>query len=1060
MRTEKHLAFPGSLESPVLRRTTHRKKHIECLPQYFEQTCDQWSDELAVVCGSTQLTYLELDHRANRLAHLLRERGIAEGSKVGILLERSIECYVTLLGVLKAGAAYVPFDPSFPADRLEYIAQDAGLCDLVTDSTFHERTRVLSCPVLELDKAEIELAAQPGSRPQVRIDPSSLCYIIYTSGTTGRPKGVAVSHASIVNFLRVATPIYDVRREDRVYQGMSITFDFSFEEIWPTWIAAATLIAGPTDYRRLGQGLTNFLIENKITVLCCVPTLLATIEADVPSLRCLLVGGEACPADLVRRWARPGLRMLNTYGPTETTVTATYCELQPDKPVTLGTALPTYRVYILDEHLRPVEKGASGEICIGGPGVAIGYHNRPDLTGERFVSNPFEHDRAEAPRIYRSGDMGRFTPSGEIEYLGRIDTQVKIRGYRIEMGEIEEVLRKDQAVTNAVVKPLERDGVVQDLVGYVTLRGREVQAATTNLRERLHASLRRHLPTYMVPSFIEVLDVFPLLAAGKVDRAALPPPVSPLLCARSSPRVTAETTREVQLVEAWGEVLGRRNISVEDDFFCDLGGHSLAAARLISLLRKQPELQGLSIGDLYSHPTIRSLAQFIEGEVVTSVDKQPTASTRPAPRRHSTLRVLGCGLIQLIAIYGWMFIMGVPLLGLLYSLMLMLRFPVVELPAPFNTLAHASLPVLIAAALSWIGVFTVIFFLLPILGGRLLGRYLRPGWYPLWGKTFLLWWFYGKVLSLSAAGLLSGSPLLPPYLRLIGAKIGRHCHLPAGSIRMPMLLEIGERVSIGHGARLQPSIVEGGWLRLAPIHIGSGVFIGANSIVMAGAQIGDQSSIGEQSLVSADQIIPANEHWAGSPIKRLQTPPTLVETLTAQADDRRWPVSVIAGFIGGMLLLGMLLPLLILVPSVVIVFGTTMRFGLAWGLVSTLVSGPISVLFTCLVVIAGKWAVMPVTRAGIYPQRSGFGVRKWISGGLMAMSLGMMNTLYATLYVVPFLRLLGARIGRWSEVSTVGSLDPDMLKLGDESFVADIAVIAPAVYHRGRIALAPAQVGR
>ena len=401
-----------------------RRVRAECLPEYFEQTCDRRPHETAVICGSSQLTYQELDHRANRLAHFLISRGVGKGNPVGILLERSLDTYIALLGVLKAGAAFVPLDPSFPSDLVAFIAEDAGLRGLVTTSAFREKTRALPCPVLELNWAYEALSVQPETRPQVRVDPASLCYIIYTQDTTGQPKGVAVSHANIVNFLRVVTPIYRVTRYDRVYQGMSIAFDFCFKEIWPTWIAGATLVVGPTDSQRLGHGLTEFLVEHKITVLCCVPTLLATIESDVPSLRSLLIGGEACSAYLISRWSRPGLRMLNTYGPTETTVMATWCELFPNRPVTIGFPLPTYQIYILDSQLRLVEDGQSGEICIGGPGVAIGYLNRPDLTQERFVPNPILRDREMVPLLYRTGDLGRITPVGEIEYLGRIDAQV------------------------------------------------------------------------------------------------------------------------------------------------------------------------------------------------------------------------------------------------------------------------------------------------------------------------------------------------------------------------------------------------------------------------------------------------------------------------------------------------------------------------------------------------------------------------------------------------------------------------------------------------------------
>jgi len=416
-----------------------RRVRVERLPEYFEQTCDRRPHETAVICGSSQLTYQELDRRANRLAHFLISRGVGKGKPVGILLERSLDTYIALLGVLKAGAAFVPLDPSFPPDRVAFIAEDAGLRGLVTTSAFREKTSTLPCPVLELDGAYEALSIQHETRPEVRVDPASLCYIIYTLGTTGRPQGVAVSHANIVNFLHVVTPIYGVRRNDRVYQGTSTALDFSFEEIWSTWIAGATLVAGPTDSQQLGHGLTEFLVEHKITVLCCVPTLLATIESEVPSLRSLLIGGEACPAYLVNRWSRPGRRMLNTYGPTETTVTATWCELFPDRPVTIGFPLPTYHTYILDDQLRPVEDGKSGEIYIGGPGVAVGYLNRPDLTKERFVPNPVWRDREMVPRLYRTGDLGRITPSGEIEYLGRIDTEVNIHDYHIGGSEIKQM---------------------------------------------------------------------------------------------------------------------------------------------------------------------------------------------------------------------------------------------------------------------------------------------------------------------------------------------------------------------------------------------------------------------------------------------------------------------------------------------------------------------------------------------------------------------------------------------------------------------------------------------
>ncbi len=1045
MSIDKHIDFSHVLEDTahVQHRLTSilthapRTKQYKSLSLYFEQTCDRRPDEIAIVCGTSRLTYLELDQRANRLAHLLLQRGIGAGDAVGILLERSLDTYVALLGVLKAGAAFVPLDASFPTERVAFIAEDAGLQDLVTTSTFREKTKMLACPVLECDEAATELAMQSEIRPRINVDPMSLCYVIYTSGTTGRPKGVAVSHASITNFLAVVTPIYAVTSADRVYQGMTIAFDFSFEEIWPTWIAGATLIAGPTDSRRLGHGFTEFLIEQNITVLCCVPTLLATIDRDVPSLRCLLVGGEACPSDLVRRWSSPGRRMLNTYGPTETTVTATWCELLPDRPVTIGTPLPTYRIYILDDQLRPVAEHESGEICIGGPGVAIGYLNRPDLTRDRFVPNPVRSDQGSVPRLYRTGDLGRLTSSGEIEYLGRIDTQVKVRGYRIELGEIDAVLREDHAVENAAVKPLEKDGVVQDLVAYVTLRaGESVDPA---LRERLHASLKHRLPAYMVPSFIEVLNEFPLLAADKINRAALPLPASPRLGARSTRYVPPTTPLESQLAAVWGDVLGRKGVSVEDDFFCDLGGHSLAAALVVSRLRKEPRLQMLSIGDLYGKPTVRGLARFIDAEAAHAVDDCAVVSTVPTARRYANFRVLCCGIAQLAALYGFLCVLSMPVAGLRAAI-----------GSPWRLL------LLGCAAVIWLAVSG---FLLPVIGGRLLMKGVRAGSYPLWGITYLRWWFYRKILALSPIGLLTGSPLLPPYLRLLGARFGRDCHLVSAKIGLPMFIDVGDGVNIGYGAQLQPFAVEDGWLRLAPIRIGRDAFLGTNCMVLAGARIGSNACVMEQSLVSQNQVIPANECWGGSPIKRLASVPPLLETMAEQADGRGWPLSVLVGFVAGICLL-LMIPVMMVLPSIILMSEVTARDGYIWGMLVCLLAGPLFVFVTCLLVFTVKRAVLPRVHTGIYPVRSGFGLCKWLSDQLMAMSLGLTNTLYATLYLVPFLRLLGARIGSWSEISTVAYVDPDMLKLGRESFVADIAVVGPAVFHRGCVALAPAEVGR
>lgn len=1047
IRTESIAAPPESAPHAVESFST---PGIRTLQEYFERTCDRTPHAVAVICQTSRLTYAELDRRANRLAHLLQARGVTAGCPVGILLERSVDTYVAIVGALKAGAAYVPLDLSFPDDRLAYIVQDAGLRDLVTTSASHERTRSLPCRVLELDTEQANLAAQPEGRPGVQVDPSTQSYVIYTSGSTGKPKGVAVSHASIVNFLRVATPIYGVTSVDRVYQGMSISFDFHLEEMWPAWVAGATLIAGPTDSRRFGQGLVDFLTEHDVTVFCSVPTMLTTLESDLPSVRCLLMSGEAMPSDLVRRFSRPGRRILNCYGPTETTVSASCTELLPHRPVTLGVPFPTYLFYLFDEQLRPVEPGGVGEICIGGPGVAIGYLNRPELTAERFVPNPIIRDRAVAPRIYRSGDLGRLTPTGEYEYLGRIDTQVKIRGYRIELGEIEQVIREDHAVETAVVTPMQRDGVIQDLVGYVTLRDDAFRGGETDLRERLHASLRRRLPAYMIPSFIEVLEEFPLLAADKVNRAALPPPASAPLGSGSGPHVAPETPLEAGLAQAWCQILGIGEVSVEDDFFCDLGGHSLTAAHLISTLRRQPGLRGLAMGDLYAHPTIRSLAGFIDNELTPQADEDAAAVQRPAPRRHSSLRVWRCGVAQLGLLYGWLLALGTPPMVLLYAVLLWLGVPV----RGFGT--HNALPTSSGFALVGLGGLWVVWFLmtlfgLPVLGSRLIMSGVRPGWYPLWGLTYLRWWFSRKVVGLAPVRVLIGTPLLAPYLRMLGARVGRDCHL-SGQVDVPKFVDIGDGASIGYGARVQPFVVRDGWLRIASVRIGSGSFVGTNSVVLAGAEIGEAASVGEQSLVHADCRIPAGEHWAGSPIARAKAAPALLEAMAERADTRRWPLRVLIGYVAGAVAL-MLLPALIVLPSAAVLAYVTVTFGLNWGMLSDLLAGPLFVPVSCLALIVVKRAVRPSTNPGIYSLRGWFALRKWLSINVVSLSTTLTRTIYCTLYVLPFLRGLGMRMGRWCEVAVPSFIDPDLTVLGSQCFLAGGITTAPPVFHRGRISV-------
>jgi non-ribosomal peptide synthetase-like protein len=995
------------------------------LHQFFEQSAAQNPDSVALLCGSESFTYTQLERHANRMAHYLAARGAGPGTRVGILLRRSPEMYAALLAIGKTGAAYVPIDPSCPFDRVAFIARDAELCLIVSTSGLLPTRNNLPCPAVALDEVKAQVGAMPGTRPQLSSEEDSLAYIIYTSGTTGRPKGVAIRHSNICHYLDVIAPIYYVTPADRVYQGMTIAFDFSIEEIWVPFHAGAAIVAGPADGRQIGPGLVDFLTRERVTVFGCVPTLLATMDRDVPSLRTLIVGGEECRPQLVERWSRPGRRILNTYGPTETTVTATWTELEPGKPVTIGRPLPGYQIDILDENLCPVAPGEAGEICIGGAGVAQGYLNRPELTADRFIRDPF------GTRLYRSGDRGRLLTNGEIEFLGRMDRQVKVRGHRIELAEIEAVLLDDPAVENAVVIPAQN--LAQDLIAYVTLR-----IPSSAVRDRLAGQLRLRLPSYMVPAFLEVLATMPTLASGKIDTKGLPPPASPRLIASQAEFIPPATLLEKKLRSEWQAILGHNHISVDADFFLDLGGHSLLAAQLVSRLRADPELAHLAIADLYASATIRKLARHLE-ELPSK-----TGSTTGTPvRPHSSARVWMAGALQLCLLYV--------LLGVLAA------------PIGFLLAAHGGGPSwaqIHPADLLVLPMLIALHFCLPvILKWTLVGRF-RPGRYPLWGKYYCRWWLVRKALDLSPLSYLAGSPLMPLYLRLLGARIGKNCHIATAQVHLPDLIEIGEQVSIGYDAELAPFVVGNGWLEMAPIRIGAGAFIGTKSVLLAGAEVGRAARIAEQTLVSRDARIPEGESWAGSPARQVSTPDPVLEAIEAKPAPARKSTSLLwAAFAGAVILLEAL-PVLAALPGMLWIAWASRLHGSLDALAYTPLAGLTFVLATCATILFLKRLVLGRMRPGIYPVCSGAGFRKWVSDRLMATSLTVNNSLYATLYAVPWLRALGARIGRWSEVSTVSHIDPDLLRLGSETFVADIASIGAATFYKGYVSVERTEIGR
>ncbi len=555
-----------------------------------EQAC-RTPESTAVVGPNDQLTYRQLEAQSNRLAGFLTSLGVGPEVRVGVAISRSPLTIVSILAVLKAGGAFVPFDPAYPKDRLEYIAQDAGLALLLTDSDLPP----YGVTSVDLRTESGRIAAfDPTTTPAVRIDPSNLAYLIYTSGSTGRPKGVQVTHSGIANMIQSFLRILGTNGEDRVLQCASLNFDACIPEIFIPLLCGASLHVAPAEQLLPGEPLAATIASRKITTLILPPSLVALMNpAAVPSLKTLVVAGEACSGDLVDRWVSNGRRMVDAYGPTEATVCASMGFAAPGQgDPDIGEAIDNTPVYILDSNQMPVPIGATGEIYIGGAGIARGYWNRPDATALAFVQDPL----VPGARIYRTGDLGSMQANGRIRFLGRADEQVKIRGLRIEPGEIEAVLKRHPDVTQALVVVRENQRGVKRLVAYVV--------AAASAKDLLDYA-KRFLPEYMVPAAIVELDRFPLSPSGKIDRSALPDP--PVHVHGEAPATPLENV----VAKVWRALLGTNEHETdrECDFF-EAGGESLLASQAAGMLSRELALK-IGVRAVFEHRTVADLAQHL-----------------------------------------------------------------------------------------------------------------------------------------------------------------------------------------------------------------------------------------------------------------------------------------------------------------------------------------------------------------------------------------------------------------------------------------------------------------
>jgi amino acid adenylation domain-containing protein len=566
-----------------------------CVHEHFEAQAARTPDAVAAeLDGADPTTYAQLNAQANRIARWLRDAGAGPQALVGVSMAASPRRLAVLLGIMKAGGGYVPLDPALPAERLAFMMRDAAMPVVVADAASAAHLPDTGARVLSIDAEEARIARFDGADPGFPADPAAAAYVIYTSGSTGRPKGVVVEHRSVVNFALGQIETWGLGPADAAIQFASLNFDVSVFDMFTALLCGARVVLGSRETLLSPPRLAALMRERAVTYGCLPPAMAGLLIGEqFPGLRILLVAGEEMPAHLVTGLLRPGLRLGNAYGPTEDTVLATIAELDGTVlPPPIGLPVVNTQAYVLDARLNPVPVGVIGELHLGGSGLARGYLNAPELTGQRFVRNPFD-DRPGA-RLYKTGDMVRRLLDGDIVFVGRTDGQIKIRGLRVELGEIETALLSHPAVAQSVVVVAADHAGDKQLVGYLRP---EPGTGAPDL-DRLRQYLAERLPGYMVPAHLVPLDSFPVNPSGKIDKAALPAVDAPVGDTRhTAPRTLVETA----LVDMYAELLGREQVGVDEGFF-DLGGNSLRAMQLITMLHNDLVVD-IDVTDVFLAPT-------------------------------------------------------------------------------------------------------------------------------------------------------------------------------------------------------------------------------------------------------------------------------------------------------------------------------------------------------------------------------------------------------------------------------------------------------------------------
>lgn len=1013
----------------------------ELLAEIFADSVRAHGASVCLEAGGLRLTYADVDARATAIARGLRRKEIGPGSVVGLWMGRGADLLICQIAIAKTGAAWLPFDADAPAERVAECLRDCEAAALLTDEGHGAKAGDRMPAEILLPQSLVD----PDDRTSVDAralgcTPDHPAYMIYTSGSTGKPKGIVITGRNICHYLRAANEIYQLTAADVVFQGASVAFDLSMEEIWVPYLVGARLFVATPEIMGEADKLPDVMEQAGVTVLDTVPTLLSILPRDVASLRLIILGGEACPPAIGARWCRPGRRIFNSYGPTEATVVATVAEVRPGEPVTIGGPIANYTCYVASEGPELLAPGQEGELLIGGPGVARGYLGRPDLTAEKFIANPFDGDGSD-PILYRSGDAVALNEQGDILFRGRIDDQIKIRGFRVELGEIESRLADLEGVSQAAVVMRNEDGIDQLVAFLVPVGGNSASLEPKVLR----AKLRETLPAYMAPSRYEALAELPRLSSGKVNRNELKKiPLAPVEITEEQEEPRTET--EAKLLDAAKAVLPPQSIPFDADFFTDLGGHSLLAARFLGLVRQHPELASLTLQDVYAARTLRTMAGLLDGRAA-SMGPPRDLRFEPPPLRRRFL----CGLAQALTLPIILGVMTAKWLGVFISYML-LTGPDAPWWQEVLTLLGVYVLINVGTLFVTIGVKWLV-----------IGR-TKPGRYPLWGVYHYRIWVVQRFATLAHMKWMQGSPLLPIYLRALGARIGDDVVIGDLDVGAADLITIGDRASLGGKIKLSNAHVEGNEIIIGPIVIGADAYIGTSCVIENDCIVGEGAEMRDLTAIPHGTVIGPWESWDGSPGRKVGA--VDAAALPEQADAS--PLRRKALLLGYMMIF-LVVPPLGLLP----IFPAFWVFDQVdeWlGIVdrtSYLMSVPLmawpmafALVLASVGLIAGiRWIVLPRVRGGQYSIFSGFYLRKWTVSLATEVMLDTLSSLMATIYMRSWYRMMGAGIGKDAEVSTNLAGRYDLISVGPKNFIADEVVLGDEDIRRGYMYLDTVHTG-